>query len=99
MLLQIKGAKINYRKQYNSPKKKLFMKIKHVKFFPLLQNQKARLDEEEMAWLRGGYENAVGVIDSLKEQSLSLRNNLAALEKEKSDLKDSYDKSIEKVTC
>jgi len=50
-----------------------------------------------MTWLRGGYENAVSVIDTLKEQSRHLEDNLAGLEKQKSDLKESYDVAIEQV--
>ena len=50
-----------------------------------------------MTWLRGGYENAVSVIETLKEQSRHLEDNLAGLEKEKSDLKESYDVAIEQV--
>lgn len=50
-----------------------------------------------MAWLRGGYENAEGVIESLKEQAIILQNNLSTLIKQKSDMKESYDEAVEKV--
>ena len=50
-----------------------------------------------MTWLRGGYENTVSVIESLKEQSRRLHDNLTGLEKQKSDLKESLDLAIEQV--
>ena len=56
-----------------------------------------KLDEEEMTWLRGGYENAVGIVESLKEQLQHLQENLTGLEKQKSDLKESYDLAMEQV--
>ena len=56
-----------------------------------------KFDEDEMSWLRGGYESAVSEVEALKDQSQLLRNNLAVLEKQKSDLKESYDLAIEQV--
>ncbi|XP_076819817.1 uncharacterized protein LOC143465426 isoform X3 [Clavelina lepadiformis] len=62
-----------------------------------LEEHKAKLDEEEVSWMRGGYENAVNVINTLKEQSQTLVDNLKELEQQKDDLKSSYEQSVEEV--
>ena len=61
------------------------------------KEHKAKLDEEEVSWMRGGYENAVNVINTLKEQSQTLVDNLKELEQQKDDLKSSYEQSVEEV--
>ncbi|XP_076819820.1 uncharacterized protein LOC143465427 isoform X3 [Clavelina lepadiformis] len=63
-----------------------------------LEEHKAKLDEEEVSWMRGGYENAVNVINTLKEQSQTLVDNLKELEQQKDDLKSSYEQSVEEIT-
>jgi len=48
-------------------------------------------------WLRGGYENEVAIIDSLKQQTQALERNLLVLEQQREDLKVSYENAVESV--
>nr|XP_009858817.2 uncharacterized protein LOC104265773 [Ciona intestinalis] len=62
-----------------------------------LEQHKSRLDEEEVTWLRGGYDNEINLIEKLKEQSNSLSENTKLLEKQREDLKMSYEQSMNEV--
>ncbi|XP_039272543.2 uncharacterized protein LOC120346786 [Styela clava] len=55
-----------------------------------LEEHKKRLDLKEEMWLRGGFEQELGVIQDLKNKLIKFRKAALDLEKQKEDEKDSY---------